>query len=295
MKLVTMVMDDGQLVGGVAVGDEGDEGIAPLTDVGFETVQELIDGGPAEWQRVEDVAPGLSPQWKLDEVVLAAPIPRPSRNVFAVGANYREHWDEGVRPGDSDAPDDPLFFTKPWTSLTGHGSDVFLDRKATNTVDWEAEVGIIIGRRGRNIDPADAYDYVFGYVLSNDLSARELQLDYKVYAQWFKGKSLDGFCPIGPYIVTAPDVADPEDIQVELTVNGVQKQKFVTSSMIHDIPAVLARLSLGMDLLPGDIVLTGTASGVGHWRKPPEFLGHDDVVEMTSNVLGTLRFRTVEH
>lgn len=290
MKLVTMKMADDQLVAGVVVGADR---VAPLTDLGFASVHELIDAGPDEWESAEAAAPTLDPKWSIDEVTLAAPIPRTVRNLFAVGANYREHWDEGVRP--DDLPDDPMFFTKPWTSLTGHGADVFLDRKATNKVDWEAEVAIVIGRGGRNIDPADAYDHVFGYVLVNDLSARELQLEYRSYPQWFKGKSLDDFCPMGPYIVTAPDMADPEDIHVELTVNGVPKQQFVTASMVHDIPAILARLSLGMDLLPGDIVLTGTSSGVGHWREPPEFLGHGDVVEMTSNVLGTLRFRTVEH
>ena len=136
-------------------------------------------------------------------------------------------------------------------------------------MDWEAEIAVVIGRGGRNIAAGDALDHVFGYTLSNDVSARDLQLQHGMFGQWYKGKSLDGFCPMGPSIVTAAEVGDYRDIEVELRVNGVQKQSFRAAAMVNSVPRLIERISLGCSLLPGDVILTGTAAGRGALARPP--------------------------
>ncbi|MFA5773862.1 MAG: fumarylacetoacetate hydrolase family protein [Ilumatobacteraceae bacterium] len=256
----------------------------------FPSVLALVEAGPAVWPRLADFANGTL-AGTFDEANLAPPIGRPPRNMFCVGINYRSHWDEGDRGGAA-APQAPVFFTKPWTCLVPHGATVQIDPIATRKADWEAEIAIVVGKGGRNIPLEQGLDHVFGFVLANDLSARDLQLGSGPTSQWFKGKSLDGFCPMGPYIVTRDAVADTESIDVALRVNGELKQDFSTKQMIHSFSSIIAHLSLGMALLPGDVILTGTSSGVGHWQKPPQFLGDGDVVEMTSSVLGSLSFQT---
>jgi 2-keto-4-pentenoate hydratase/2-oxohepta-3-ene-1,7-dioic acid hydratase in catechol pathway len=215
--------------------------------------------------------------------------------MFCVGVNYQSHFDEGERPEGTSAPDAPVFFTKPWTALIGHDDDVVMDRAATSQVDWEAEIAVVIGTGGVGIAVDDAFSHVFGYTLANDVSARDLQLAHGSLGQWFKGKSLDRFCPMGPAIVTADELCGHEDdLHVQLRVNGVVKQDFSTRSMINSVPRIISRLSLGMELLPGDVILTGTAAGVGYWRDPKEFLHGGDVVEITSERLGLLRSHFVE-
>jgi len=286
MKLAT-INNNGDLIAVVVCGDGG---LARLSKLGFETIQELIEAGGEEWARVEAGAPDLRKEFETDEVVFAPPIPRTVRNIFAVGLNYYEHWQEGNRPDSEGAPDAPLFFTKPWTSLAGHQSTVVVDEAVTKMADWEGEIAVIVGRGGANIEDANGYDHIFGYALANDLSARDLQFNYKENAQWFKGKSLDQFCPMGPFITTSSDISDPTEIRAQLMVNGEVKQNLVAAAMIHDVPAILTQLSLGMSLLPGDIILTGTPSGVGLWQDPQQFLVQGDRVEMTSNFLGELVF-----
>lgn len=255
----------------------------------FPSVLDLVEAGPSAWARLSDYASGTA-AGKFAEANLAPPIGRPPRNMFCVGLNYRSHWDEGDRGG-ATAPQAPVFFTKPWTCLVPHGATVQIDPIATQKADWEAEIAIVIGKGGRNIPVEQGLDHVFGFVLANDLSARDLQLGNGPTSQWFKGKSLDGFCPMGPYIVTRDAIADLESIDVALRVNGELKQNFSTKQMIHSFASIIAHLSLGMALLPGDVILTGTSSGVGHWQKPPQFLGEGDVVEITSDVLGCLLVR----
>lgn len=252
----------------------------------FPSVLDLVEAGPSAWARLSDYASGTV-AGTFAEANLAPPIGRPPRNMFCVGVNYKPHWEEGDRGGAA-APQAPVFFTKPWTCLVPHGATVQIDPAATVKADWEAEIAIVIGKGGRNISVEQGLDHVFGFVLANDLSARDLQLGNGPYSQWFKGKSLDGFCPMGPYIVTRDAIADTESIDVALRVNGELKQDFSTKQMIHSFSSIIAHLSLGMALLPGDVILTGTSSGVGHWQKPPQFLGEGDVVEITSDVLGCL-------
>lgn len=290
-----------------SMGDEAgilrpDGAISPLERFGHWSVLDLIEAGPAAWQAVEeDSAAGSGANANTetdlipsDDAVFLPPMPRTPRNMVCVGLNYREHFDEGDRPEGSAVPEAPVLFTKPWTSLSGHDGTVEIDRAATNKADWEAEIAVVIGLGGRNISEEDALGHVFGYTLANDLSARDLQLEHGMFGQWFKGKSLDGFCPMGPAVVTASEVGDYRSIEVELRVNGVVKQSFRASSMVNSVPRIIARLSLGCSLVPGDVILTGTAAGVGHWRKPPEFLGDGDTVEIESPQLGLLRTHFTE-
>ena len=284
MRLVTIQSPTGESAGIL----HADGTVSPLAAAGHTSVIDLIESGPESWARVESLASAEGAA-RISDPVLLPPVPRTPRNMFCVGLNYRDHFDEGKRPEGSSVPDAPVLFTKPWTCLVGHDATVELDRAASHRVDWEAEIAVVIGRGGRNISTDNALDHVFGYTLSNDVSARDLQLEHGMFGQWYKGKSLDGFCPMGPSIVSAAEVGDYRDIEVELRVNGVQKQSFRASSMVNSIPRLIARASLGCALLPGDMILTGTSSGVGHWREPPEFLGAGDVVEIESPQLGLLR------
>lgn len=289
MRLVTVETEGGPQAAVVR-----DGGVLPLEKMGFVSVRELIEAGPEAWDRVREEAQGLDPRGSLTEARLLAPIPDPPRNVFCVGVNYRAHFDEGDRPEGTEIPDAPVIFTKPWTALAGHDETVVIDRVATQQVDWEAELAVVIGRGGVNIPVEEAAGHVFGYTLANDVSARDLQLAHGSFGQWFKGKSLDGFCPMGPVLVTTDEIDDPEALHVELRVNGDIKQDFVSRDMINSVPRIIARLSLGMALLPGDVVLTGTAAGVGYWREPKEFLEAGDVVEIECEVFGVLRTRFEE-
>lgn len=295
MRLVTVRTSMGDEAGVLCP----DGAILPLERFGHRTILGLIEAGPDAWQAVDEAAAAAAPAAgdsaiPAADAVFLPPIPRTPRNMVCVGLNYREHFDEGDRPEGSAVPEAPVLFTKPWTSLSGHDGTVEIDRAATNKADWEAEIAVVIGVGGRNISEEDALGHVFGYTLANDLSARDLQLEHGMFGQWFKGKSLDGFCPMGPAVVTAPEVGDYRSIEVELRVNGVVKQSFKASSMVNSVPRIIARLSLGCSLVPGDVILTGTAAGVGHWRKPPEFLGDGDAVEIESPQLGLLRTHFAE-
>lgn len=225
---------------------------------------------------------------KLSEVHLFAPIPSPRKNVMAVGLNYKAHVSETaeIRKRSADVPSYPIFFTKATTAVCGPYDNIVIDPAASTEIDWEAELGVVIGKRGKNIPEGEALSYVFGYTVINDVSARDLQSNH---VQYFKGKSLDTSCPIGPWIVTADELADPANLPVRLLVNGQIKQDGNTRDMIFPVPTLIASLSAGMTLEPGDIIATGTPSGVGFSRKPPEFLKPGDIVEAIVDGIGALR------
>jgi 2-keto-4-pentenoate hydratase/2-oxohepta-3-ene-1,7-dioic acid hydratase in catechol pathway len=183
----------------------------------------------------------------------------------------------------------PTVFTKAQTSITGPHDDVTVDPNVTQQVDWEVELGVVIGRAGKDIPRERALDHVFGYLVVNDLSARDVQ--YGWGGQFFKGKSLDGFCPIGPWVVTADEIPDPQRLHLTLDVNGDRKQDGNTGDMIFAVADLIAQLSLGMTLPAGSLIATGTPEGVGMGREPQEWLGDGDVVEATVEGLGTLRNR----
>jgi 2-keto-4-pentenoate hydratase/2-oxohepta-3-ene-1,7-dioic acid hydratase in catechol pathway len=218
----------------------------------------------------------------LADVHLLAPIPRPRRNIFCMGQNYADHAAEhGASVSEA-----PILFTKATTTVNHPEEPIVVDPAISRKLDWEVELGVVLGRVGKNIPAAEALDYVFGYTIINDISARDLQFRHK---QWFKGKSLDGSCPMGPWIVTADEIADPHNINLRLRVNGVTKQDANTRQMIFKLPAIIESLAAGMTLEPGDIIATGTPAGVGDARTPPEYLQPGDVVEAEIDGIGTLR------
>ncbi|HEU5228902.1 MAG TPA: fumarylacetoacetate hydrolase family protein [Ktedonobacteraceae bacterium] len=224
----------------------------------------------------------------LNAVHLTAPITQPRKNVFCVAINYREHAQETghIREHKGVPPEIPVFFTKAPTAINEPYGEIVIDPAVSQEIDWEVELAVIIGKRGKNIRPEDAHSYIFGYSVLNDVTARDLQARHK---QFFKGKSLDGSCPMGPWIVSADEVADPQNLNLSLRVNGVTKQSSNTRLMIFPIATLIATFSLGMTLEPGDIIATGTPSGVGFSRVPPEFLKPGDVMESEVEGIGLIR------
>jgi 2-keto-4-pentenoate hydratase/2-oxohepta-3-ene-1,7-dioic acid hydratase in catechol pathway len=230
----------------------------------------------------------------LSEVELKAPIPRPRRNVVCVGKNYREHAKEFSHSGfeagavkGAEIDEYPAVFTKLPSSVTGPGATVSLHGHITSSVDYEAELALVIGTGGRDIAKGDAYRHIFGYTIVNDVTARDRQRNHK---QWFLGKALDGFCPMGPWITTADEV-DPENLDVKCWVNDELRQNANTRDLIFDIPTLVATISAGLTLEPGDVIATGTPAGVGIGFNPPKFLKSGDTVRIAISGLGELTNR----
>jgi 2-keto-4-pentenoate hydratase/2-oxohepta-3-ene-1,7-dioic acid hydratase in catechol pathway len=257
----------------------------------------LIDAGPDAWRHAselctrfagelsthdlgQDAEAGLA--YPADRVQRHAPIPRLRKDVFCLGQNYAAHAAESGNP----PPKAPIYFTKPPTAVIGPGAAIPYPQGLTTRLDWEVELGVVIGLEGRDIAEARALDCVFGYTVFNDVSARDLQFRT---SQWFKGKSLDGSCPMGPVILTADEIPDPQHLRLQLSVNGVAKQDSNTGDMIFSVARIIADLSAGMTLEPGDCISTGTPQGVGDGRKPPEYLKPGDVMEAEVERIGVLR------
>ena len=241
----------------------------------------------AELDRLKDGEAGFA------DVSFLSPISAPVRNIFAVGKNYTEHATEfdksgfNATSGASAVPAFPQIFTKATTSLAGPTDDIRFDPTHTASVDYEGEIGVVIGAECRNVSKADAIDKVFGFIALNDVTARDLQ---KNHAQWFLGKSLDTFCPVGPWISTA-DESPVESLRLQTWVNGELRQTGVLTDLIFDVPTLIATLSRAMTLLPGDIIATGTPVGVGIGHTPPKFLQDGDVVRVAVSGLGELNNR----
>jgi len=263
------------------------------------TLSELISQGRSSWERLghqinQAIASGLPPSatYRADAVRWHAPTGRPVKNVVCLGLNYISHAKESAqaRGREFKIPEAPVFFTKAPTSVTGPNDPIPWDSSVTAQLDYEAELGVVIGIAGKDIPRARALDHVFGYTVINDVSARDLQ---KTHLQWFKGKSLDGFCPIGPVIVTADEFGDPQSKKISLRVNGVEKQNSTTANMIFGVDAIIESLSRGLTIEPGDFIATGTPEGVGLARTPQEFLEDGDLVETEVEGIGVLRNRVV--
>jgi 2-keto-4-pentenoate hydratase/2-oxohepta-3-ene-1,7-dioic acid hydratase in catechol pathway len=224
----------------------------------------------------------------LNSITLTAPIPQPRKNIMCMAVNYSEHAREtaAARSRSTAAPTRPILFTKAPTTINGPYGNVIIDPEVSTEIDWEVELGVIIGKPGKNITEGNAMAHVFGYTVINDVTARDLQ---KRHVQYFKGKSLDGSCPMGPWIITADEIPDPHNLELRLKVNGVIKQDDNTGQMVFSIPQIIATLSLGMTLEAGDIIATGTPSGVGFTRVPPEFLKLGDIMETEIEKIGVLR------
>jgi 2-keto-4-pentenoate hydratase/2-oxohepta-3-ene-1,7-dioic acid hydratase in catechol pathway len=223
----------------------------------------------------------------LADVRLSAPIPRPAKNVFCVGRNYVDHVAEGYRARGTETklPEAPQFFTKPPTAVIGPGEPFALDEAVSRKMDYEVELALIIGTAGRDIPAARAWDHIFGFTILNDITARDLQ---RRHDQWFKGKGLDRSCPMGPFVVTRDEIADPSRLELSLSVNGEPRQRAKVAQMIFPIPDIIASLSAGLTLEPGDIIATGTPSGVGYAMDPPRFLTPGDEVICEISELGRL-------
>lgn len=218
----------------------------------------------------------------LQEVELAAPIPDPQK-IVCIGMNYSDHCEEQKKP----LPEKPVIFAKFPTALTGH-KGLIVKPSLSDQVDYEAELGVIIGKKAKNIPEEEALSHVAGYTIVNDVTARDIQFSD---GQWVRGKSFDTFAPAGPYLVTKEEVPDPQNLSIRLTVNGELRQNSSTANMIFSVAFLVSYISKVCTLLPGDIISTGTPGGVGVFREPPAFLKEGDIVSIEIEKLGTLHNR----
>lgn len=223
----------------------------------------------------------------LEDVKVLSPIEYPLRNIFCLGKNYKEHALEmkGKITEEVVVPEYPIYFSKACYKTLEPNGEICGHIGISNDVDYEVELAIVIGKKGSHISKQDAKDYIFGYTIANDISARDLQ---KNHYQWLRGKSLDGFCPLGPVIIERDDVSYPPDLGIKCYVNDELRQNAMTSDLIFDIDTIISDISKGMTLLPGDIILTGTPSGVGMGFKPPRYLKSGDVIKCEIEKIGQL-------
>jgi len=257
----------------------------------------FIDLGPGAVQTVTALLQEHRGRWPIGVAVplanvrLLAPIPRPRKNIFGIGLNYVEHVEESSRSLDTsaDLPKQPIIFSKPPTCVIGPDDAIEHDAKITQQLDWEVELAAIIGTRAKRIEEKDALSHVFGYSLMLDMSAR----DCRRAGQWIYSKGLDTYAPFGPCIVTADEIPDPQTLDLWLKVNGEIKQQSNTRYMLFNVAHLITDISAGIALDPGDIIATGTPSGVGAGRNPQEWLWPGDVVEACVEGIGTLRHPVV--
>jgi len=273
---------------------EGDQ-VADVTSAAGD-MNTLIAGGQQALDAVRRAAEQAS-KAALSEVQLLAPLPRTRKNIFCLGLNYKEHAAEGAAAGtgaDAEGPKYPVWFTKPYTAVCGPFDDIGIEPRISTAYDWEVELALIIGPEGKHVSKEKAYEHVWGYTIFNDFSVRDIQRRHGPPPQWFKGKSWDKGSPMGPWIVTADEMGSPENLNIICRVNGVEKQKSNTGLMIFDIPSQIADITEVLTLEPGDVISTGTPSGVGFARTPPEFLKAGDLMETEIEKIGVLRNRIVE-
>lgn len=288
MKLAT-ITHDGRTMAALVASD--DKSVWPLEDMlgcPAPDLTSIIAELDAIKPRLKPAGTGLP----LAAVKVEAPIPRPARNVMCVGKNYHEHAKEFTKSGfDSSAssvadaiPTAPIIFTKVPESVIANGADIRYPAGVSDSLDYEAELGLVIGRGGRGISKAQAYSHICGYTIINDVTARDLQGKHK---QWFLAKSLDTFCPMGPWLVTAEEI-DPANLGMKCWVNDELRQNANTRDLIFDIPTLIATISAGITLQPGDVIATGTPAGVGIGFTPPRFLKRGDRVTIEIEGLGRL-------
>lgn len=272
------------------------EKVVPLryifNDIGIacpETMNDLIDIWDTEL--MEDIFCGISNNTDygilLEKVIIKAPIPFPKRNLFCLGKNYLDHAMEtkGLPGGTEEIPKFPIYFSKVADPAIGYGDVILNHSNITDKVDYEVELAVIIGKDGININEEDAEEYIFGYTIVNDVSARNIQ---RKHGQWFKGKSLESYCPMGPWIVHKSEISFPVELDIKCYINEELRQDSNTNQFIFDIPKIISDLSKGMKLKKGDIIITGTPAGVGLGFKPFKFLKSGDIVKCKIEKIGEL-------
>jgi 2-keto-4-pentenoate hydratase/2-oxohepta-3-ene-1,7-dioic acid hydratase in catechol pathway len=252
-----------------------------LIDMGFEIIAEItemIAETPENF--FEEIA------YEFHEVTFLAPIEKPRKNIVGIGLNYTEHVAESARTLDTTGklPSKPIIFSKPPTTVTATNTEIIKNTKLTSQLDWECELAVVISKKGKYVAKEDAMDYVFGYTVINDISARDCRRE----GQWIVSKGQDTFAPMGPVLVTRDEIENPHNLNLTLKVNGVEKQNSNTKFMLFNINDLIEDLSIVFTLEPGDIIATGTPSGVGAGRDPQEWLHNGDVVEATVEGIGTI-------
>lgn len=301
MRLVTY---RGNVEAAARLGAVVDDLVVDVEDIGAHagislphSMLDFIDLGLPARAALKKVLDDCSGSWPvgaalpLANVRLLAPIPRPRKNIFGIGLNYVEHVAESSRTLDTtkELPKQPVIFSKPPTSVIGPDDAIQHDRKVTQQLDWEVELAVVMGRTARKVPEADALDFVFGYSVMIDVSAR----DNRRAGQWIYSKGQDTYAPFGPCIVTADEIADPHGLDLWLTVNGVEKQRSNTRHMLFKVPLLISDISAAITLEAGDIIATGTPDGVGAGRNPQEWLWPGDVVEAEVTGIGRLRHPVV--
>jgi 2-keto-4-pentenoate hydratase/2-oxohepta-3-ene-1,7-dioic acid hydratase in catechol pathway len=252
-----------------------------LIDMGFELVEELNDMiAETDPTFFEEIA------YEMDEVIFLAPIPKPRKNIIGIGLNYTEHVAESARGLDTSGklPQKPIIFSKPPTTVTATNTEIIKNTKLTSQLDWEVELAVVIGKKGKYVAKEDAMDYVFGYTVINDVSARDCRRE----GQWIVSKGQDTFAPMGPILVTKDEIENPHNLNLSLKVNGIEKQHANSKFMLFNINELIEDLSIVFTIEPGDIIATGTPAGVGAGRNPQEWLHDGDVVEATVEGIGTI-------
>lgn len=252
-----------------------------LIDMGYEIIEEiteLISDTPANF--FEEIA------YEMEEVTFLAPIPKPRKNIIGIGLNYTEHIAESARTLDTTGklPAKPIIFSKPPTTVTATNTEIIKNTKLTSQLDWECELAVVISKKGKYVAKEDALDYVFGYTVINDISARDCRRE----GQWIVSKGQDTFAPMGPVLVTKDEIENPHNLNLSLKVNGIEKQNSNTKFMLFNINDLIEDLSTVFTLEAGDIIATGTPAGVGAGRDPQEWMYDGDVVEATVEGIGTI-------
>ncbi len=252
-----------------------------LIDMGFEIIAEISELiSETEENFFEEIA------YEMNEVTILAPIEKPRKNIIGIGLNYTEHVAESARGLDTTGklPTKPIIFSKPPTTVTGTNTEIIKNTKLTSQLDWECELAVVIAKKGKYVAKEDAMDYVFGYTVINDISARDCRRE----GQWIVSKGQDTFAPMGPFLVTKDEIENPHNLNLSLKVNGVEKQNSNTKFMLFNINDLIEDLSIVFTLEAGDIIATGTPAGVGAGRDPQEWMHNGDVVEATVEGIGTI-------
>ena len=252
-----------------------------LIDMGFEIIAEITElVSETEVNFFDEIS------YELNDVTFLAPIEKPRKNIIGIGLNYTEHVAESARTLDTTGklPTKPIIFSKPPTTVTGTNTDIIKNTKLTQQLDWEVELAVVMGKKGKYVTKEDALDYVFGYTVINDVSAR----DFRREGQWIVSKGQDTFAPMGPFLVTKDEIENPHNLNLSLKVNGVEKQNSNTKFLLFNINDLIEDLSTVFTLEAGDIIATGTPSGVGAGRNPQEWMYNGDVVEATVEGIGTI-------